>query len=175
MQQVSSWNEGGKGSKIYWGLQQERKVCTVKTFKVRFAERLCLYTSQPEFNERYEPWISFGDNMIEVTPLLKRGREGIGTVSLTHLYTHTHTHTHPFIQGVLDPPKSPSSQPEHKALTPDGPLVTMDWRSGGGGLGKDSTAKAYLQNPVGRGGCLRGGTRGRGLWKKIMPLPVAEI
>ena len=34
--------------------------------------------------------------------------------------------THPFIQGVLDPPKSPSSQPEHKALTPDGPLVTMD-------------------------------------------------
>ena len=46
------------------------------------------------------------------------------SVSLTH--THTHTHTHPFIQGVLDPPKSPSSQPEHKALTPDGPLVTMD-------------------------------------------------
>ena len=61
--------------------------------------------------------------MIEVLPLLKREQEGIEQ-SLS--YTHTHTHTHPFIQGVLDPPKSPSSQPEHKALTPDGPLVTMD-------------------------------------------------
>ena len=154
---------GGKGSKIYWGLQHERKFCTVNTFKVRFAERLCPYTFQPEFNERYEPWISFGDNMTDVPPLLKREQEGTGTAS----FLHTYTHTHPFIQGVLDPPKSPSSQPEHKALTPDGPLVTMDWRSGGGGLGKDSTAKAYVQNPVGRGGLgLRGGTRGRGLWKK---------
>lgn len=39
------------------------------------------------------------------------------------------------MEGVLDPPKSPSSQPEHKALTPDGPLITMDWKSKGGGWG----------------------------------------